>query len=90
MAETIIEHADGINHFGISTDERTWKNRLAKLAEANPECECVAINPDGSVFYRVPLSWVRIRPPKKSTMTDEQKAESAARLRVYRERKENA
>lgn len=86
MAETVLEHLDGKPTFTISTDERVWRNRLAKLAEQHPgECVCVAQNEDGSVMYRVPASWVRVRPPKVSTMTDEQKLAHAEQLKRWRE-----
>jgi hypothetical protein len=86
MAETVFEHLDGNKTFTVSTDERTWKNRLVKLAEQNPaEVECVAVNRDGSVMYHVPASWVKIRPPRKVNMTDEQKVALSERLKLARE-----
>ena len=85
MAETVFEHLDGKDTWTVSTDERTWKNRLAKLAEQNPaEVECVAVNRDGSVMYHVPASWVKIRPPRKVNMTDERRAELSERMKSLR------
>ena len=85
-AETVFEHLDGKDTFTVSTDERTWKNRLAKLAEQNPaEVECVAVNRDGSVMYHVPASWVRLRPPVKRNLTEEQRAALSERLKTMRE-----
>ena len=73
--ETTIEHLGGEELCGISTGERTMRNRLAKLAEQNPEqVKCVAVNPDGSVYYKVPWRWVTVRKPKKMNLTEEQKA----------------
>lgn len=85
MAETVFEHLDGNKTFTVSTDERTWKNRLVKLAEQHPdEVECVAVNRDGSVMFHIPASWVKIRPPRKVNMSDERKAELAERMRNIR------
>lgn len=85
-AETVFEHWDGKDTWTVSTDERTWKNRLVKLAEQHPaDVECVAVNRDGSVMYHVPASWVRLRPPVKRNMTEEQKAALAERLKLARE-----
>lgn len=85
MAETVFEHLDGKDTWTVSTDERTWKNRLAKLAEQNPaEVECVAQNKDGSVMYHVPARWVKLSPPRKVNMTDEQRAALAERLKSAR------
>ena len=36
MEETVFEHLDGKNAWTVSTDERKWKNKLAKLAEQHP------------------------------------------------------
>ena len=83
--ETVIEHLDGKKTFTVSTDERVWKNRLCKLAEEHPgEVECVAVNRDGSVMFRVPESWVKIRQPRKVEMSDERRQELADRMRNLR------
>ena len=83
--ETVIEHLDGKKTWTISTDERTWKNRLCKLAEDHPDdVECVAVNRDGSMMFHVPKSWIKIRPPRKVNMSDERKAELAERMRNIR------
>jgi hypothetical protein len=85
MAETVFEHLDGNKTFTVSTDERTWKNRLVKLAEQHPDdVECVAVNRDGSMMFHVPESWIKIRPPRKVNMSDERKAKLAERMRNIR------
>ena len=84
-AETVFEHLDGNNTWTVSTDERVWKNRLSKLAEQHPdEVECVAVNRDGSVMCHVPASWLRLRPPVKRNMTEEEKQAARDRLNTYR------
>lgn len=86
MAETVFEHLDGNKTFTVSTDERTWKNRLVKLAEQHPdEVECVAVNRDGSVMFHIPASWIKVKPPVKRNLTDEQRAELSERIKSIRE-----
>lgn len=81
--ETTIDHLGGEELCGISTGERTMRNRLAKLAESNPEqVKCVAVNQDGSVYYKVPWRWVSVRKPRTMNFTDEQKAAMAERMRT--------
>lgn len=83
--ETVFEHTQNSTTWTVSTDERVWKNRLAKLAEQHPaEVECVAVNRDGSVMYHVPASWVKVKPPRKVNMTDKQRAALAERLKSAR------
>lgn len=61
-------------------------NRLRKMAEDHPAD--VAIREDnGCVFCTVPVSWVRIAPKRKCTLTEEQKQANAKRLAEYREAK---
>lgn len=49
-------------------------NRLKKLAENNPdECKIVAENEDGSIVAHFPVKWVRVSPPRKIDMTEEEK-----------------
>ena len=85
MAETVFEHLDGKNTWTVSTDERTWKNRLAKLAEQHPaDVECVAQNTDGSVMYHFPARWLKVSPPRKVNMTDERRAELSDRMKSLR------
>lgn len=54
-------------------------SRVMKLTKRRPqECKIVAENKDGSICAKVPISWIRINPPKQ--FTDEQKKEMAYRL----------
>lgn len=86
--ETILEHDGCKDYWGISTGEQKWKNRLAKLHVEHPtEVELVADNPDGGVYYRIPKSWVKITPPVKRNLTEEQR--NALRERLMNARKEN-
>lgn len=83
--ETTIDHLGGEELCGISTGERTMRNRLAKLAESNPEqVKCVAVNQDGSVYYKVPWRWVTVRKPKTMNLTDEQRAVMSERMKSIR------
>ena len=86
--ETAFEHLDGRHTWTVSTDERTWKNKLEKLAEKYPEdVELIAKNKDGSVLYHIPVKWLKVRPPVKRDLTDEQRAELAERIKNAREAK---
>lgn len=86
--ETVFEIEGSRDHWTICTGQTIWKNRLARLARENPgDVEKLIENLDGSVVYYVPKAWVKISPPRKLNMSDEQKAASADRLRRYRESK---
>jgi hypothetical protein len=71
----------------VSSDERHWVSRIRKLAEQNPEQVRIIRQPeqnDGCIYATVPVKWVRITPPRKLELTDEQRAEIADRLKRNR------
>lgn len=83
--ETVFEHTKGSTTWTVSTDETVWKRTLAKLAEQRPnDVRVVAENKDGSVMYHIPVSWLRVRPPRRCAMTPEQRAAVAERLKASR------
>ena len=84
--ETVLEHEPGHNYFAVSTGERSMKSTIYKLAEKYPdECAIIAENDDGSIFAHVPKKWVRIKPPIKRNLTDEQREAISKRLNNSRE-----
>ena len=58
------------------------QNRVRKLAEQYPECDIVAENRDGSIMFHLPLSWVKLSPPRK--LSEDQRAAAAERLAKVR------
>ena len=61
------------------------KYRIMKYAGLRPEeVQVVAENKDGYVFAKIPLSWIRIAPPRK--MTPEQAEAARERLKAAREK----
>lgn len=59
-------------------------DRLRELSEGYP-ADVAIVEKDGCVTATVPVSWVKIAPKRRSTMTDEQKKANAERLAAYRE-----
>lgn len=56
---------------------------IRKLAEKHPEdCQIIADNEDGSICAHVPVSWLRISPPRQ--YTEEQRQQMGERLRQNR------
>ena len=70
--ETVISFNDEENFAQISTRQKRIKTRMAKIGvephhkQADYEC------------FRVPKSWIRIRPPRK--VSDSQREEARKRL----------
>lgn len=83
--ETTIDHIAGDETCGISTGEYSTKLKLSRLAAEYPDkVKCVAMNQDNSVYFKVPWKWIKVKPPRKVTLSDEQKVEIAERLRAAR------
>lgn len=89
--ETLFEYLDVDKRATFCSAERKWINKINKLYEKYPdEVEIVAVpeENDGMIYAHLPKSWLKISPPKKVNLTDEQKAERALRMRTLaKERK---
>ena len=60
-----------------------YKSVIRKLAEKHPDdCQIIADNEDGSICAHVPVSWLRISPPRQ--YTEEQRQQMGKRLRQNR------
>ena len=85
MTETSINYLSDDKHAVISTDERKWVNRINALKEEYPDqVEIRSIFTDGTVVAHIPKGWVKVRPPAKRVMTEEQKMKAAERMRAVR------
>lgn len=70
---------------GCSFSQRKWINKITKLAEKYPSEVGIIHNTDGSIYAKVPLSYLKINHPK--VMTDDQKEAAAERMRKARDKK---
>ena len=85
MMETCCNYTGDVMF--ISTDERWLINRLMRFKEARPdEVEIIRNheNNDGCLYCKVPADWLKITPPAKRELTDDQRAAMAERLRNCR------
>ena len=79
--ENVIEFTKGAKTATLSLSQGRYISKIKKLAERYPnECEIVAENKikDSSICAHVPVSWIKIIPPRK--LTEVQKKELVARL----------
>ena len=66
--ENVIEWLKDENRATLSLSQRRTISKVKQLAEQYPEeCQIVAENKDGSVCAHVPVSWVKISPPREMT-----------------------
>lgn len=91
VRETIYEHQSGESVFTVSTQERAFISMLRKLKERRPEeVEIIAENSDGSLVAKLPVTWMKIRPPRTVNMSEEQRAAASERMRkIIEDKKKN-
>jgi len=78
--ETIICFNEQDSTARVFTYNRKMSNYLRELA-SDPQSKCIALedNLNGGLTFEVPKKWVKVRRPRQ--LTDEQRAELAARAR---------
>ena len=70
----------------FSSDERKWVNRVRKLAEENPEEVRIIAQPeenDGCIYAELPAKWLRVQPPRKLNLTEEELQERVNRIHRF-------
>ena len=87
MKEFCIEWIKGNEYAGVSVPSGTaLKSKLMKYAESRPdEVKVMAVNKDGSAFFHVPVSYIKISPPRK--VSEAQREAAGERFRKMWEEK---
>ena len=81
--ENVIEFMTNDTRATLSFSQGRYKSVIRKLAEKHPEdCRIIADNKDGSICAHVPVSWLRISPPRQ--YTEEQRQQMGERLKQNR------
>lgn len=86
--ETIVNFNEEEAEARVYTFNKSLQTRLQKLTVERPD-EC-RLDPDqrltgnGAAAFIVPKRWVKVAPPRKVTMTEEQAVASRERMRALR------
>lgn len=83
--ETACEYTD--ETMVVSTDERWLINRILRFKEQRPDDITIIRLPennDGCLYCKMPANWLKISPPAKRNLTDEQRKEIGQRLQNCR------
>ena len=87
--ETCCESTD-TDRMYLSTDERRLITRILRFHEKHPDDVVILKRPeenDGCLYCIVPPSWLKITPPVKRELTEEQRRASSERMAYMREKK---
>lgn len=81
-AENAIEFLTGEQACVVSFTSPKHCNRIKKLyAKSGSEFIYLHENADNSICAKIPLSWLRIAPPKQMNLTEDERRIYAERLR---------
>lgn len=84
--ETTINYLQEDKTMSVFTSQRKWLNKLTKYAdEPNSGVKIVYENDDGFKIFEVPINWLKISPPRKNNMTEEQRLKVTERLKKARD-----
>lgn len=66
--ENVVEWLKNEKQATLTLSQRRTISRVKKLAETHPkECQIMAENKDGSIYAHIPVSWIKIGPPREMT-----------------------
>lgn len=79
--ETTINFLQEDKTMTVFTSQRKWLNKLLKYVnEKDSNVIITHKNADGSAMFEIPISWLKISPPRKHKMSDKRKKELAEQL----------
>jgi len=84
--ETIINFNEAEGMASVYTHNKALRRRLEQLAQERPEeCKLFKVTRWGeAVEYYIPKSWIKVSPPRKLHISEEQRAANRARLEKAR------
>ena len=87
MNEFAIEWTKDRDYAGVTVPSGTaLKSKLMKYADSRPdEVKVRALNEDGSAFFHIPISYIKVSPPRQ--VSDEQREAAGERFRRMWEEK---
>lgn len=89
MSEFAIEWIKGNDYAGVTVPSGTaLKSKLMRYAQERPdEVKLMAENKDGSAFFHIPISYVKVSPPRKVSEAQREAAGERFR-RMWEEKRE--
>ena len=78
--ETTINYLQGDETMTVFSSQKKWVNKLTKASlDNNSGVRVTHVNTDGSKQFEVPVSWLKISPPRR--ISEEQKQAAAERMK---------
>lgn len=85
--ETSIEYLSCNDHATLYSSEAKWMRKIKQLQSDYPNDVQIMNETSESMVVHIPKSWLKVTPPRKMTLTDEQRAAAADRMTKARQKK---
>ena len=88
--ETSVEYLSCDQHATFYSCEAKWIRKIKSLQTEYPAEITIINESEDSIMAHIPKSWLKITPPRKMTLSDEQRAAAAERMSNARKKKGTA
>jgi hypothetical protein len=88
--ETAINYLTCDEYATFYSGEDKWKRKMRKYAEKYTDYVRITQDNDWGLIAQIPRTWLKVSPPRRLNMTDEQRAAAAERLANARVQKNNS
>ena len=85
--ETSVEYISSEDYATFYSSEAKWIRKIKSLQSEYPTEIALVDESDEFIMVHIPKSWLKIKPPRKMTLTDEQRAAAAERMSNARKKK---
>lgn len=90
LRETSIEYLTCNDYATLYSSEAKWMRKIKQLQSDYPDSVQIMNETSESMVVHIPKSWFKVTPPRKMTLTDEQRAAAAERMTKARQNKKGA
>ena len=85
--ETAFDYVSCDAHATFYTTEAKWIRKIKSLQQSHPNEVTITNETKDSILVHIPKSWMKITPPRKMTLTDEQRIAAGERMKNARKNK---
>lgn len=85
--ETAVEYISQDNHATFFSSEAKWIRKIKSYQSQYPNEIQITHESDDSILAHIPKTWLKISPPRKVNLTDEQRSAAAERMSNARKAK---
>ncbi len=88
--ETSVEYIANESHATFYSSEAKWIRKIKSLQQDNPDTIQIINESEDSILAHIPKSWLKITPPRKMNLSEEQRAAAAERMSNARKNKKGS